>query len=231
MSKRLEKIASYVRDGIGVADVGTDHGYVLCMLAERGYKGNLIGTDINAAPLKKAEINLHAAGYADRAELILCDGLDGCNAEEIDTIIVAGMGGDTITGILDRAEWCAREDISLILQPVTKPEILRYWLTNNDYIILNDALVDENGMLNQIIYARPGKAIKYSDAELFTGKFEYICRSEHFDKLLDIHTRRFESAVNGLAMTERTELAAWCGLLRSILRELYDMKGKHDDLC
>ena len=230
MSKRLEKIASYVHDGIGVADVGTDHGYILVMLAERGYKGRLIGTDINSAPLKKAEINLREAGLEDRAELVLCDGLDGCRSEDIDTIIVAGMGGDTITGILDRAEWCAREDISLILQPVTKPEILRYWLTNNDYIILDDALIDENGMLNQIIYARPGKAIKYSDAELFTGKYEYICQNENFPKLMDIHTRRFKSAVSGLAMTERTELAAWCGILQNILKELYAMKGKHDEL-
>lgn len=215
-----------MRDGLGVADVGTDHGYVLVMLAERGYKGRLIGTDINAAPLKKAENNLREAGFEDRAELILCDGLDGCKSDEIDTIIVAGMGGDTITGILDRAEWCAREDISLILHPVTKPEILRYWLVNNDFAILDETVIEENGMLNQIIYARPGRAQRYSDAELYTGKLEHICENENFERLMHIHIRRFEAAVRGLERAQNAELKAWKEMLLNILRELKEMRGK-----
>ena len=47
MSNRLELIASFVENGIGVADVGTDHGYIPVMLVKRGYNGNIIATDIN----------------------------------------------------------------------------------------------------------------------------------------------------------------------------------------
>ena len=113
MSNRLELIASFVEGGLGVADVGTDHGYIPVMLAKRGYKGNIIATDINDGPLQKAKQNLMDAECEDAVELILCDGLDGCKPEMVDTIIVAGIGGDAITGILDRAEWCAREDMKL----------------------------------------------------------------------------------------------------------------------
>ena len=52
MSNRLELIASFVENGIGVADVGTDHGYIPVMLVKRGYKGNIIATDINEGPLQ-----------------------------------------------------------------------------------------------------------------------------------------------------------------------------------
>lgn len=223
MSKRLDKIASYVEPGIGVADVGTDHGYIPVMLCKRGYEGSIIGTDINEGPLNKARRSLFEAGFEDRVILKLCDGLEAVEPETVNTIIVAGMGGDTITGILDRAEWCAREDVRLILQPVTKPEILRYWLINNEFCITSEALVKENGTIYQIICARPGKSEKYTDAELFTGKLERIKQEELFREHIAIHVKRFASAVNSLEKTERGGLEAWLEILKNILRELEDM--------
>lgn len=224
MSKRLEKIASYVSDGIGVADVGTDHGYIPVMLVKRGYKGNITATDINEGPLNKAKLNLIDADAGNRVELILCDGLEGVSPDKTDTIIVAGMGGDTITGILDRAEWCMENGKKLILQPVTKPEILRYWLVNNDFEITDEALVEENGTIYQIICAVPGKSPGYKYSELYIGKYELIKSEPLFDKLLDIHIKRFRSAVKGLENTERSELKPWLEILRNVLGELIEMQ-------
>ncbi len=220
MSKRLDKIASYVEDGIGVADVGTDHGYIPVMLRRRGYDGNVIGTDINEGPLNKARRSLLEAGFEDSVTLKLCDGLDGVDPQSVNTVIVAGMGGDTITGILDRAEWCAREDVRLILQPVTKAEILRYWLVNNEFCITEEALVKDNGTIYQIICAKPGQSEKYSDAELFTGKFERIKDEDSFSEHIAIHVKRFRSAVSSLEKTERNGLEAWIDILKNILLEL-----------
>ena len=227
MSKRLDKIASYVKSGKGIVDVGTDHGYIPLMLLARGYEGNVIATDINESPLSKARACLYNEGYEDRAELILCDGLDGCDPEKIDTIIVAGMGGDTITGILDRAEWCSEKNVSLILQPVTKPEILRYWLTNNEFSIHSDDYVKENGTVYQIIYAKPGKQKQYSDAELFVGSFEALKKSEYCEEILAQHIKRFSNAVAGLENTERTELKAWKKLMGNILKDLMELYDEY----
>ena len=225
MSNRLELIASYVEDGIGVADVGTDHAYIPVMLAKRGYSGNIFATDINEGPLRKAKQNLVQADCEDSVELILCDGLEGCEHEKIDTIIVAGMGGDMITGILDRAEWCARPDIKLILQPVTKPEILRYWLVNNEFVITKESHIDENGTIYQIICAKPGNDCRYKDSELYTGRYELIKDSPCFDKLIDIHIKRFAAAADGLKKTKRDGLDAWLGLTENVLEELIEMRG------
>ena len=222
MSNRLELIASLVTDGIGTADVGTDHAYLPVMLAKRGYTGNLIGTDINIGPLRNAHLNLLENGLIDRIQLINCDGLSGCSPDSIDTIIVAGMGGDTITGILDRAEWCSRDDIKLILQPVTKSEILRYWLINNDFIITREELVSENGTVYQVICAVPGRDMRYSDAELYTGRFALIGHSPLFDEHISTHIKRFEHAVEGLRDAKRNGLEAWRGILENILEELYN---------
>lgn len=230
MSNRLELIASFVHDGIGVADVGTDHGYIPVMLAKRGYSGNIIATDINQGPLDKAKQSLEEAACEDSVKLILCDGLDGCDSEKVDTIIVAGMGGDTITGILDRAEWIFRDDIKLILQPVTKPEILRYWLVNNDFTITKEAQVEENGTIYQIICAVPGRDCRYKDSELFIGRFELIKDSPYLKTLLDKHIKRFDLAVKGLKKTERQEeLLPWLEIVENILNELVTFRGLNDE--
>ena len=231
MSNRLELIASFVKNGIGVVDVGTDHGYIPVMLVKRGYKGNIIATDINEGPLNKAKQSLIEAGCEEAVELILCNGLDDCESEKIDTIIVAGMGGDTITGILDRAEWCAREDIKLILQPVTKPEILRYWLVNNDFRIINEAQTEENGTVYQIICAVPGRDCRYKDSELFIGRYDLIKGSTYYEQMLDKHIIRFSSAAEGLKSTDRVELLPWLGIIENILQELKTMRGINDENC
>lgn len=229
MSKRLDIIAQLVRPGIGVVDVGTDHAYLPIELCKRGYKGKITATDINALPLKKAELNLKNAGFEERVSLMLCDGFADVDPESVDTVVIAGMGGDTITGILDRAEWCMRSGTRLILQPVTKPEILRYWLTNNEFYIENDILVKENGTLYQIISAEFGTPEKYKDAELFTGKYEYIKDSEYFDEHIKRHEKRFKSASAGIDDKDRAGLQAWKKLLCAMYDELKAMESAKNE--
>ena len=224
MNKRLQAIYSLICQGRGVVDVGTDHGYIPVALAQNGYAGKIIASDIRSGPLQAARSSAESAGVEEKIDFLLCDGLDSCKPEMVDTIIVAGMGGDTITGILDRAEWCAREDIKLILQPVTKAEILRYWLVNNDFVIKSEAQVMENGTVYQIICAVPGRDCKYMDAELFIGRYELIKNSPFFDNLLSKHIKRFASTVDGLKTTDREELLPWLGLVENILNELKMMR-------
>lgn len=220
MSKRLECIASKVRNGKGVADVGTDHAYIPLLLLECGYIGNIIATDINEGPLNKARQNLCEHDADKRVKLYLCDGLELCPPGLVDDIIIAGMGGDVISSILDKTPWCLRDDVQLILQPVTKPEILRYWLINNGFAITDEAILKENGTIYQIITAKPGKSYAYSDAELFTGRFDMIKDDPLFKEHIDAHIKRFKKAAGSLSTTKREDLAAWNGIINEMLIQL-----------
>ena len=223
MSNRLELIASFVSDGVGVCDVGTDHAYLPALIAKRGYSGNIIATDINEGPILKARRNLQAEGLSEIVKLYMCDGLDAVSPCDIDTIIIAGMGGDTMTGILDRAEWCQEKCKRLILQPATKPEILRFWLINNGFIIASERQILENDTLYQVIVAEPGTDRRYLDSELYTGKFELICESEYFDELLTTHIKRFDSAKRSLAEAKREGLDSWAAMIAVMSDELKRM--------
>lgn len=222
MNKRLELIASILPHGRGFADVGTDHGYLPVYMAQHGYSGKIIASDINEGPLSTAVASARQAGVEDRICFRLCDGLDGCGSEELDTVVIAGMGGDTICGILDRADWIMSRDILLILQPMTKAEVLRYWLTNNDFAICGEWLIEENGEIYQILSARFGARTPLSDAELFTGKYELAAGNALFPVQLAALIKRFERAAAGMSKAPR--MRGRQKLTAEILNGLYEMR-------
>jgi len=168
--ERLEKIIQYISEDAPVADIGTDHGYIPVRLARKGFVSELYACDINEGPLDNARRNAAEAGLDRNIKFVLSDGFDNLDLSGIRYLITAGMGGETCCGIMDRAEKKITDNNIFIFQPATKPEILRYWLLNNSYVILNEDCVKENGKLYQIIVARLGVSQKYSLSEMYTGR-------------------------------------------------------------
>ena len=223
MNKRLQTISEMIPDGRGMIDVGTDHGYLPVWLAKRAYPGRLFASDINPAPLSAARRTAAEAAVEDRIEFLLCDGLELCPPDAVDTIVIAGMGGDQICGILDRAEWCLDAVYTLILQPMTKAEVLRFWLVNNGFCLMEEKLVRDGSFLYQIIEARFSKNMPLRDAELYAGAFGNIRRDPLCAEWLDSLIRRFEKEESGLLVAERTN-AGRLAICRGVLRELAEMR-------
>ena len=224
MNKRLQTIADMIPDGRGMIDVGTDHGYLPVWLARSGYTGRLFASDIHPAPLESARKNAREAALEDRIRFLLCDGLDACPPEEVDTIVIAGMGGDLICRILDRAEWTLDGKYTLILQPMTKAEVLRYWLVNNGYRLKEERLVRDGKLLYQIIRARFEENMPLSDAELYSGAFANIRSDALCAEWLDALIRRFEKEERGLLASSGAE-AGRGEICRGVLRTLVDMRN------
>ena len=167
--QRLEKILKYITEDAPVADIGTDHGYIPIRLAGSGFVSELYACDINEGPLDNARRNAQEAGCDKNIRFVLSDGFEKLDLSRIRYLIIAGMGGESCCGIMDRAEKKITEDNIFIFQPATKPEVLRYWLLNNSYEILAEDYVKENGKLYQIIVAKLGEPQKYTLSEMYTG--------------------------------------------------------------
>ena len=155
--------------GIGFADVGTDHGYIPVWLASSNYSGNIFAFDVAEEPLKRAVTYALEADVADRIQFCISDGLDACPPNQVDCIMIAGLGGDAICRILDRAEWLSSGPYQLILQPMTHAEVLRYWLLHNEFQITEEIIVSEDSHIYQMFHAVPGKSVSVSDAEYCAG--------------------------------------------------------------
>ena len=225
MDARLEAIRRMIRPGCGVIDVGTDHAYLPLSLARDGYPGALLASDLREGPLAAARRSAAQAGLSGRLCFLLADGLDACPPDAVDTIVIAGMGGDTICGILDRAEWCMNGAYRLILQPMTKPEVLRYWLTNNGFRIEEEALAEDAGTVYQILSAVfCGRNERLSDAELFVGKAG-LSDPALYRRLIDMQICRAERSLAGLAASGKTEDRKADGLRRLICRLQELQKG------
>ena len=223
MNKRLETIANMVQNGRGLIDVGTDHGYLPVWLAQRGYTGVLYASDINASPLASARKTAREAALGeDRIKFLLCDGLALCPPDAVDTIVIAGMGGDTIVKILDEAEFCMDSRYLLILQPMTKPEVLRYWLAYNEFEILSESLVQETGGLYQILTARFGGNTRLCDAELFVGKASLAEDPALYRLALDQLEARLLKALGG--MRGREDFSPRLGLYREVEKQVKELR-------
>lgn len=221
MNKRLTCIASHVSEGLGLADIGTDHGYLPVELAKRGYPGNLIASDIRPGPLQAAQKSAKEAGLENRIRFRLCDGISPKDANLVDTIVIAGMGGDTICGILDQAEFCYDLRYTFLLQPMTRAEVLRYWLINNGFGIEEEDLVSDGGILYSVFKARFGKKTVLNEAELFTGSFEMLRDHPLFPAFLRQQLVRFQKMIAGLEQSsDRTDRLR---VLRAIQTQLEEM--------
>lgn len=133
LNSRLELCASLVRKGIRIADIGTDHAYLPVWLVRAGIASFALACDIKAEPLKAGEQNIRKYHAENLVETRLCDGLRSVKSDEVDDIIIAGMGGETIVHILSDAPWIKDKNKSLILQPMSKHELVISYLYENGF--------------------------------------------------------------------------------------------------
>ncbi len=170
LSLRLKTIASLVPIGARVCDVGTDHARLPIYLKQMKIASSVIATDLNQKPLKFAKENIEKSGISD-ISIRLCDGLSAVKDGEADTVIVAGIGGEVISGILENCAWIKNSNVSLILQPTTSPEVLRKFLINEGFDILTEFPLFENGKIYSIITARfSGGKPHYPEHFYYIGK-------------------------------------------------------------
>lgn len=153
LDKRLSMVASMVRRGSRVADIGTDHAYLPVYLVQNGVCPSGIAADIGEGPLEAARHTVTEAGLTDKIALRLGDGLSPVSPDEADDIVIAGMGGETIVEILSAADWVKNARLRLICQPMTRAEELRRWLLTNGFSVAEERLVKDGHRLYPVMTA------------------------------------------------------------------------------
>lgn len=154
LSERLLAIAKSLPRGGIVCDIGSDHGILPMFLLKNSYCRFCIVTDLNEAPLNRARKCLGDAGVSSFAEFLLADGIPEKTSTRPDCYVVAGMGGETISGILERGK--ERIDVGdfFALQPMTREVHLRKYLYENGFLVEKERIVFENGKCFPIFFAR-----------------------------------------------------------------------------
>lgn len=171
LSKRLSRVAAYVKAGSRVADIGADHAYLAAALVLTGQAAYAVAGEVVRGPYQNAREEIKRQGLTGRVVARLADGLAAIQpADRIDTVTIAGMGGSLITRILEEGQEKLAGVQRLILQPNVGAAGLRAWLAAHNFQINAEAILAEDGHIYEIIVAEPTIIpIRYDERELFFG--------------------------------------------------------------
>ena len=169
LSPRLLCCASLIT-GDFVCDIGTDHAFLPVYLVKGGKCRQVIATDIREGPLNTAKGTLKRFGVSDSVQLLLTDGLKKVPDRGITDIVIAGMGGESIRDILaaEDAEWLQR-GTNLVLQPMTKAEVLRLWLAENGFAVTKELAVKDTHVYSVMQAHYTGEIRTLSGAAPYVG--------------------------------------------------------------
>lgn len=185
LSERLLAIANFVPKNSIVGDIGTDHGYLPVYLIENKISKKVIGTDISLNSLKKIIQYVDSKGLKDFIDIRLGDGLDVIKPFEIDTVVIAGMGGLLIKDILDKNKKVTDSITHFILQPNVAADKLREYLYENNFTIIDEKLVKEANKFYEIIYAKKGKALLNKRIHLEIGEKLILNKDPLLEELIN----------------------------------------------
>ena len=173
MNLRLNTLAKMVDPGSRVADIGTDHAYLPIELVKNGKIDYAIASDVAEGPLENAKNDIAAAGLTEQIETRLGSGLETVtHADQIDTVVIAGMGGKLMTDILDRAWSKDAQFKTLVLEPNIGEAGVRNWLMMHNYKIISEKLIAEAGHTYELIKASlTEEKHEMTEKEIFFGPF------------------------------------------------------------
>ena len=204
ISDRLKLVVSFVTPCRAVADIGTDHGYVPIELVKSGIVKKAYAMDVNQGPLERAKMHIENERLADRIEVRQSDGLAGLMENEADTVIIAGMGGETIAEILSAAPWLQAGGTTLLLQPMSAQPELRRWLQRHGYTIRQELLSKEGETIYVAFQVYAGTMEPLTPGEQWAGRqyqdMDAPLRGLYLDRLT-AQTRR---ALDGLSRSSRS---------------------------
>lgn len=224
---RLAAIAALIPEGARLADVGTDHALLPIRLLLDGRIRSAVATDIRPGPLSRAKENTRAADVTT-LRCVLCDGLSDVSPEEVDTVVIAGMGGENIAGILRAAPW-ACDNALLLLQPMSRPEELRGAFPGLGLAICEERLIRDAGRLYSVIAVRAGTPDMLSLGELYCGKKSLIQNEALYPEILAEQEKRLLTAVRGLEHSERESDAERRNALQIALAEIAEWRREYHD--
>lgn len=219
LSNRLKACCGMIHPGERIADIGCDHGYLGIHLLKENIAASVIAADINEGPLQSAVRNADKFGVRDRISFFLSDGVKSI-PRDFDTLVCAGMGGDTMISILEAAPWLKDRKYRLILQCQSRRPELRKYLYEQGFCIISETLAKDS----HFIY--PVMEVIYSPSPALTAGQYHISPallnsgSTLLPAFYEMVTKGLLHSVEGLSRTGGEKYVHY----KAVLQELKEME-------
>ena len=213
---RLAAICEMLPSCAVVADIGADHGRLGAQLILNGACERVWFSDISAESLQKARALIGRLGLSEKADFFVGDGANAL-PDAPNAAVIAGMGGATISGILENAGG-KLDNTALVLQPNVGTTELRRTLERVGFRISDERIVRAGNRWYVLIRAERGE-MRLSPREAVAGPVLLLKNDENFRLYAAFRKRVAEKALAGAkkspnADTEALEfeLSVWKGM-------------------
>ncbi|MGT2847366.1 tRNA (adenine(22)-N(1))-methyltransferase [Streptococcus massiliensis] len=224
ISQRLLKVASFVPDGARLLDVGSDHAYLPIYLTQQGCISFALAGEVVEGPFQSAQKNVQDEQLTDKIEVRLASGLAAFEpADQIDTIVIAGMGGRLIAEILENGRAKLPHISRLILQPNNCQDEVRSWLAEHGFQIVAEDILLEAGKYYEIIVAEEGQAALTAQEKRF-GPYLVKEKSAIFQDKWQQELKKLELALARIPEKNRDERSAMSQKIQEIKEVLHVSK-------
>lgn len=167
INDRLKTIGDLVDANSFCLDVGCDHAFLDIYLVKRNKNIKAIASDIATGPIDIAKQNIKSEGLEGKIEVRQGDGLD-TYSDEVDTVIISGMGGRNMIGIFKRHLEVLKKVKTIILSPNNYQIDVKKFLNKHGFYIAFEEFVKDKKFIYQVIVFKKGKK-HYTKKELFFG--------------------------------------------------------------
>lgn len=183
-SERMEGILSLIPKSDIIIDVGTDHAYIPEAIIKRNIGKKVIGTEINHQPFLKAKDYIESKSLDDCIEIRKGDGLHVVQYDEVNVVVIAGMGGLLINKIINENISKFSRGDTLVLQPMNAVDKTRKFLIENKFEILDEVLCKEDYHYYTVIKAKfeDKQNIKKDNLNYITNEILFKKRNKHIEE-------------------------------------------------
>lgn len=168
LSERLKSIADFIDNNSNIIDIGCDHGLLDIYLVQSKESIKIIASDINNNALANTIKNIKKHKLENTIKVIQSNGLNNIDTTNMDTIVIAGMGAHTITGILYNNLNKLKNINTIVLQSNNDIDFLRKKIVSIGYYIEKENLIKEKNIIYTIIKFKKGHK-HYTRKELYFG--------------------------------------------------------------
>lgn len=204
LSERLLAVCHFVTQKT-VADIGTDHAYVPIYLHKKGIAEKIIACDINEKPLQKAQKNIIANCAQNNIITRIGNGLQPLKQNEVDSIILSGMGGMLIIELLEESKEIVENVKELIICPHLDVAAVRKYLHHIGFCIADEKMVLEDGIFYTILRAIKGEQKYSKEIEYLFGKILLDRKDEVLKQFLQYEKNRLQNIQKQLKNTEQSQ--------------------------
>lgn len=199
ISNRLKTIADLVSFET-FADIGTDHGYAPIYLVESGKVKKAIACDLRKEPLKKAYENIKEFGFLDEIETRLGSGFSKLEPDEVESVLIAGMGGMLMIDIIKNDLETVKSLKELILSPHEDVAKVREFVHSIGFSIIDEIMLKDGKQIYNALRLLPSKNLeKYENKVCYEyGKILLERKEPLLKELLERQEKQYLKAVENI---------------------------------